>query len=217
MRLPQIECVGCGASVDYRTKNATCRPCRQKPCADCGKTLSFKNESGRCASCFAKLVNADPELTKRRADGLRHKIATDPMFAAKLRAVAAEMGFKAGRDPELRKRRVAHGKWMWENVLSRPDVRAKNLAAVKGNGPKQSAYWMGWCPPEYRDEYRFLTKTKKLSRPEAQAVIFAEIARKEAALSPFERQERALQRGAQIVANDAAPNPYAAQSKWSVG
>ncbi len=64
---------------------------------------------------------------------------------------------------------------------------------------------LGWCPPERRAEYRHLTRDKRIKAADARRIILDTIAAERARaenLSPFERQERALRKGAKIIAND---------------
>jgi hypothetical protein len=93
-------------------------------------------------------------------------------------------------------------------VLRRPDVMAKAIspeARAKANRSRE-ATWYGFCPVEYRPLYKYLRRTKKLTRDEAISAVRQEMASDLAKLSPFERQMRALEKGAQLIANDIKPS-----------
>ena len=183
-----------------------------RTCLDCPADLPDRNTSGRCRRCFLRHGNSDPAFTARRLNGLR---ASPVMQAGSpLRSATARKAATA---------RMANPEYVaWLRAHMRDVVAPRGLAAIAKMdrtdiGKRQSEQLMAWCPPEYRDFYRYIKRHKGLGKPEAQAIIRAQIKADEARLSPFERQERALARGGQLVANDAQPSLYAAQAKWSVG
>jgi hypothetical protein len=114
------------------------------------------------------------------------KAWSDPVISARLRKSAARAAERNFWSPEARAR------WM----LTRPSVAAM-ITETR----------LGWCPPEYRDEYRNLLHAKKLRAAEAREIIEAEIRSKQEALSPFERQMEALNRGAGLTAKLNMPSP----------
>ncbi len=59
-----------------------------------------------------------------------------------------------------------------------------------------------WLPREYHAEYRRMVSNRGFTATEARQVIEAQIKADNAKLSPFERQERALAKGAALVANE---------------
>lgn len=219
------ECSDCAKPISRRSKTGRCLKCacrligqaRKLPprhCCDCGTEIS-RSAKGRCRPCGAAYVNGSAEIKARRADAIRAKFR-DPNHAAKMRVVARENGKKASQDPLHRQWLKANGKRLYRDILSRPDIREKNIAAIRANSHKITEHFLGWCPPEWRDEYRYLIRTKRMLAAEAKAVILAQItaererARRAAVreaekLSPFERDELALKNGAKIVANDRAP------------
>lgn len=179
-------------------------------CIVCNGRIGSRNKSGRCKKCQLDFINSDPDVETKRRNSYRNRMATDPLFNARMREHARQMGLRAGQDPEVRARRVAFGKHIHATVLSRPDIREKTLRAVREkSGPTQHERKLAWCPPEYRAEYLRLLNNGKLRKAEAQRVILDQVAadkrRELAKLSPFERQQRALERGAQLIANDAGP------------
>jgi hypothetical protein len=57
-------------------------------------------------------------------------------------------------------------------TMSEPERREKHLAHLRAIGTIQVDRW---CPLEYRDEYRFLTRVKCFRASEARALIDAKI------------------------------------------
>lgn len=139
----------------------------QRTCSDCPAPIS-RHAKGRCRSCAAVYVNSDPEIQRRRREGMAAKFA-DPQFraeqAARLRANAS-----TPRAIELRRER---GKEQARDVLFRPDVRARTMRpearAQAGRSVQERA--LGWCPPERRDEYRTMVRSRQATAAEARRMI----------------------------------------------
>jgi hypothetical protein len=180
-----------------------------KTCADCAKPISDISASGRCRPCQRALHNRIPEMTAKRAEGRRRTMA-DPLKYARQCAIAAANVRKAMQNPEIRARFVEAGKR--QAALYYPTLVAKlqDPEFRKAVGRKISATRLAWCPPEYREAYLALARSKAGTAAEVREMIFAQIRadrdRAIAALSPFERQDLALERGAKIVANDPRPS-----------
>ncbi len=177
-----------------------------KTCLDCAKPVANRNKSGRCKSCCPRHMNADPTFHAKRVAAVRASPKLVPGSPA--RKLAAQKG------TVTRMANPAYVAWLREFVrttVSRasltPEAQAKRDR--KAAGRKLSETLLGWCPPEYREAYTLLVRSKGLKRAEAKPMILAQVAadkaRYEANLSPFERQERALRNGAQLIANDVAP------------
>lgn len=180
-------------------------------CDGCGTPIRGRNESGRCSRCIIKQRNADPEYRARLLAGISKKWA-DPEYKAKMRASSRALAERLAKDPKVRAARQRAGRASVPRLFS-PEVRAKTLKAVSERaGKTNSERRLAWCPVEYRSLYRYLLKTKRIPGPEARQSVFEQIRidreRKLAAketLSPFERQMRALENGAQLIANDRGP------------
>lgn len=212
-------CVDCGAPCS-RGSRGRCRPCgyagrrkrEGKPgpaptCVECAGPVSRSSRTGRCIACFNRSANADPALKARRAEGIRRKFANDPSHRVKMANVVQENAARAMLRPERRAAAVARGQFLYREHLCRPEVRERNVAAIRANAWKISEAQIGWCPPEERELYRHLTRVKRLSAAEARAAVFAKLAadRQHRAPSPkqpktFEEQLAAVDSGrAQVV------------------
>ncbi len=177
---------------------------RTKHCADCAKAITAK--STRCHPCSTRHINARPDVVAKREAGIKASFA-DPMRRARAAATMRQNAAKANANPALRAWRVQNGKELAQHALRTPQARAAYLASRPIAEAKRIETMLGWCPLEYRDEYRRLTRSKRIPRLEARQLVLdmvaADKARAEREMSPFERQMRALERGATIVANDS--------------
>ncbi len=177
-----------------------------KTCADCAKPIANRNTSGRCKSCCPRHMNADPAFYAVRVAACR--ASPNLMPGSQARKLAGK------KSAVTRMANPEYVAWLLEFVRTKvapasltPESQARRDR--KAAGQKLSQTLMGWCPQEYREAYFYLIRTKQLKRAEAKPIILAQIAtdnaRAEAKLSPFERQERALARGAKLIANDVGP------------
>lgn len=132
----------------------------------------------RCRSCAAKWMNSDPATHARRLQGIRAHY-DDPDNRAKARKKVQDLTKRVMADPEMVERKREHGRRIYRDVLSRPDVRAKNLSPeVRAQaGRSRSDTVLAWCPPEYRDLYRELWRSRNASGAEARRMIEEMIAR----------------------------------------
>jgi hypothetical protein len=141
-------------------------------CLDCPTPLAPTNKSGRCTPCGNRHREADPEFRARRLAGIR-KSFEDPAR----RAVAAETMRRSGRKaldhPGHREWLIERGKRIYRDILTRPDVRAKNAQAVREARAARAERELAWCPPEYRELLETLKRSKKLPAAEARKVIEA--------------------------------------------
>lgn len=190
---------------------------------DCGQRIPDNNKSGRCRACHYRNFAADPEIRQRSAETHRQRLRSDPAYRAKKARVVAE-NLRAARinNPTARDNLRAAA---IRNLAKAYTPEAKALKAAN-NAPGYQRHLerlYAWCPPEKKAFYHWLVRYGKQRAADAKRIILDEIRiereRAEARLSPFERQERALQRGAQLVANDRGcsldrPGVYAAEDKW---
>lgn len=176
-------------------------------CKSCGKTVSAQCRTGYCRPCYTRKINSDPEIIAKRK-AATERLWADPMHRAKMAAIARQMGINARKDPKYRQWLTEHGKRLCREVLSRPDVAHKaNCSETKLRArDKRRATQIAWCPEEYRDQFFYLLRTKRIPYAEARRMVEEQRKADLANLSPFERQMRALQNGAQLVANDQKPS-----------
>jgi hypothetical protein len=178
-------------------------------CSDCGSKISYRNTTGMCLACGNRQRAKDPAYRAKQQAGLDRKWS-DPAYRAKMSAKAKAHAARLALDPAIQEVRRAAGQKTWRRLFE-PEIRAKCLHAVRErSGKTQSANRIAWCPPEYREQYWFMRRTKRMTLAECKEIIADQIAREKrrelASLSPFERQERALANGAMLVANDQKPS-----------
>lgn len=174
-----------------------------KECAGCSKPLSLKNKTGHCIACGNRARWNDPEFRQRRLEGIRKKFA-DPFYYRAVQLRCRKMGREAALDPVLRERRIAEGKAHYRERLFQPAVRERCLERVR----EANKRYLAWCPKERVEEYQMLRKRigAVKARRQIEDAIREERRRELAALSPFERQLRALENGAPLIANDQRPS-----------
>ena len=177
----------------------------------CGKIICDKGKTGMCKSCHARFVSSDPASSAKRAASVALYAKQNP---GAMRERARRAGATKRANPEMLE--TLRRQMRAIQLLSyTPEAMARRDPADRGR--KATRTKLAWCPAEYINEYLWLCKSKCLSTKDAKAIILEQVAAVEARLSPFERQERALAQGGKLIANDAAPSPYAAQAKWNVG
>jgi hypothetical protein len=125
-----------------------------------------------CRRCSIMKIAADPVLEERRLAAIRANF-DDPAYRAAHIARVREVNQR----PEVRASRVEHGKFIYATVLSRPDVLAKNRSPeVRAKaGRATSETMLSWCPPERRDEYKWLVRWKHIPAVEARRIIEADL------------------------------------------
>jgi hypothetical protein len=148
-------------------------------------------------------MHTDPAFNAKRLAGLR---AYHDTPEAKRTLAASLARFRANMTEEQRERLREHGRWLAREVLT-PEVLARSRspeARAKG-GAKYTENRLGWCPPEMRDEYRHLMRSKRYSAAEARAIIEASIPTPAAAAPAprrpmsFEEQLAAVAAGAALI------------------
>lgn len=171
-------------------------------CFGCPAQLSARNRSGLCRACLARRNAENPATRARQKAGIVAHFAKPGVREAYAARIATY-----GKSEVAREKRRAHGQVMAATLIAcnarmTPEQRA-------ANGRKQSATKLAWCPPEWRDRYRELTKRGRRANV-ARAMVLAEIAAAEAsaaqaerdrlaAMTPFERQMERVRQGARLV------------------
>jgi hypothetical protein len=177
---------------------------KQNRHCDCGTRVSDQSKTGRCLRCNLRLMAKDPEITKRRADALRKRLAEDPVERQR-RALQMKLNRRnAVNNPVACERILAAALRNLPKAWT-PESVAKRVAAIPIAAKKLSDRKLSWCPPEKRDHYRWLVRYRHVKAADAREIVLAEVRAELAALSPFERQMRALQNGARLIANDPLP------------
>lgn len=163
---------------------------RELICLDCAGPVSRQSRTSRCRACALAVLNASPAFAASRTAGIRRRYE-DPVFRArKARAIHARH-MAARRNPETAER-LNRNIWIARQRLTDPDVRAKFLAGRAAAGRKRSATVLKWCPPDRIEEYRSLTRSKRMKAAEARRMI-------EETMTPFERQLTRVRNGAGIT------------------
>lgn len=149
---PVPTCADCGVARFSR------KPKRSPYCRACVGRHNGQSPARRAkASASMKAHLSDPHVRAthiaRATDGLRRRIATDPDFAAQRR----EMGRRTGL--------------MKLGTAATPAGSPARVAA----GKAVSATKLAWCPPEYRDEYKYLIRTKRIPAVEARQIILSTV------------------------------------------
>ncbi len=177
-----------------------------RSCSDCESPISNDGKTGRCRGCNTARNNKRPDLAAKRGAGMREAMK-DPLKYDRMCCLARNNIRKAMLNPETRARFVEVGKQRAAIYFNDPEIRAKinDPELRKLVGRKITEFRIGWCPPEYRDLYFEITRKTETPAAEAKKIILDQIKADEAKLSPFERQDRALARGARLIANDRAP------------
>lgn len=177
-----------------------------RKCSDCEIGITDQSTTGKCKRCFMRGVGSDRETISRRAATVKYKCRTVQGYLAnKARVVNANRNKAMLANPE---------RWelFWSDLT--PEQEQRRRAALIAFNKRDR---LPWLPDDRRDDYFTLIKNRRFTAREAKEIILNEIAAKhraaEARLSPFERQERAIQRGGQLVANDTVPSLYDARMR----
>ncbi|WP_374651196.1 hypothetical protein [Rhizorhabdus sp.] len=124
-----------------------------------------------CRSCAAKAVAARPEERAKRSAVTKARFQS-AHFRAKHRRALERTYEEKRQDPEWLAKRQADGARLQE-ILSRPEIRAKTYSPEVNakRGAACQERWLGWCPPEYRAQYRRLVGSFKFKAAEAKQMI----------------------------------------------
>ncbi|APL94118.1 hypothetical protein [Sphingobium indicum] len=132
----------------------------------------------RCKSCSAKHMATDPEIQRRRREGIRRHCAKPGTILAKRETLRRTME-KVRATPEHQEMLREHGKRLARDVLTRPDVVAKTLSPETNakRAASLSATRLRDIPHAMRDEYRVLTESKRIPAAEAKQIILDQFKR----------------------------------------
>lgn len=136
-------------------------------CRQCENRLGRGNKSGLCKPCFS--VQPKPEgFGARVSAGLKRKLAADPVFKEKLRAIALA-NTRSEKAFSIRQERFKR-----EQMWLRGNRASLTPEAMERRARAASATKLAWCPPELRDEYRRLIYSKRLPSAEAREIVLAQ-------------------------------------------
>lgn len=142
-------------------------------CIDCSGRISSQSRTGLCRSCACKRQNSDPSFAARRAAGIRERFK-DPATRLKAAQELRERHMEARRRPDVADR-LSRALALARARSFDPDGRANFLASRAAAGRKRSETVLAWCPPEYRDGYRTLTRVKGKSARDAKRIVLKRI------------------------------------------
>ena len=133
----------------------------------------------RCRECAAKFLATDPDIQRRRREGLARYHA-QPGVKLENRERQRRMMEKVKADPAQMEKRRERGRWLRANVLTRPDVVEKTLSAEtrQKRCATLSSVLMRDIPMSMRAEYRTLVHSKRMPAAEAKAIVLNEYQRK---------------------------------------
>lgn len=210
----------------YRAKSRLPQPPQPKrrrldrKCSACAIGIGDLNKSGRCKPCNIRALNTDHDLRLRRGATQARQLRENPHLYRRKCAILAANRAKARINPEYVAMLKAQGPRL--NSYRTPETEARRIAAlIKANKRRRHT----WLPDCYREDYRKMIRHSRMRAVEAKRIILEQVEadkrRATAALSPFERQQRALERGATLVANDRGhsldnPGNYG-EHRWEVG
>lgn len=178
-----------------------------RTCTDCDKPICRTNRSGYCKPCCVMHnFHSGENAAKRKAN------ATAAVQSAEHRQRQSRNAIRMHAD------RRDDAEWQ---------ARLKRQGAALRFHPTYEESWRAgrkrgieqgyaWCPPEFREAYA--TLRKKVGAAEAKALVMIDVERAErervASLSPFQRQEERLRKGASVVAKF---NPRRADPSYTLG
>lgn len=137
-------------------------------CTECGTALprNPRRKGTRCKSCASR-ARVQSEAHRAAASRAMTRRWADPEQAAALaRAISS------GITDEEKERRRQRGK-----ICCNCRAAAAGSEARQRAGRSLSQTRLGWCPPEYREEYFWLRRNYKMRAPEARAIIEGQMAR----------------------------------------
>ncbi len=132
-----------------------------------------KTPSTHCRRCAAAALMANPAIRARHQKGIDAKFA-DPAKREAHNAVATANIRRFLDRPGSRDYLRARADEI--RPLSRtPEAVERRVSRIRESAERRTQTLLPWCPPEWLDEYRRLTRVKHLKPAEARAIIEAEI------------------------------------------
>lgn len=141
-------------------------------CSDCPKPLARnpRRKGTRCVACAARHRQSNLSDAQRRAIADRCRAVWNrPGYRQHMAWAGSEGQRRRLQDPEECARVQANCR---RAQAMRGPPSAETRAKISRAKTEQ---FLGWCPLEYRGEYRALVSSKKLPAAEARALIEAQI------------------------------------------
>lgn len=126
--------------------------------------------------------------------GIARRFADPEKRAAAIATATANIA--RWRETDEGRARLAEAGRNMRRFSQTPEALAKWRAGRAAAGAKRTAAVLAWCPPEYLETYRLLTRSKSFTAIEARAMIEAEIEAKSPAaqarrqIAEFDRRQR---------------------------
>ena len=186
-------------------------------CSVCGKQLDRKATSGLCKPHFVERLNARPDRSAKLSEAAKRFNARPESRAIRCAAARKAVATKRA-NPELMAKLARNMREIAQPASMTPESLARRNWAERG--PKISATKLSFVPADYRPLYRQLI-LKDVKKADAIRMVRDQIAADNARLSPFEKADRALERGGTLVANDRGhsldnPGNYG-EHRWEAG
>jgi hypothetical protein len=170
---------------DLESIESLMRPNCKKP-----DGCTAKTPGKHCSPCTFAANRADPEFERRRAEGLRRRLETDPEFRAAHVKASSE---------RLREWRSRPGVMVGAHERSRANLaKANTPEAIAARTALIRKQRVGWCPDHRYDEYRRLSR--RMPAADAKRIILedeAASARRQIAEFTQRQRERAAREKAQ--------------------
>ena len=136
------------------------RTCAQPGCE---AVLGPSNKTGNCRSCTAKRINNDPVNLEKRRAGIKRRLDADPA----LREAMRKRGAAVFSRPDVRERArlgvIRCQNWRKGQAAITPEILARRSISMSNTK-------LAHIPTDYRDLYRFLRRSKKMSVADATQV-----------------------------------------------
>jgi hypothetical protein len=140
---------------------------RGKKCRSCAKPVHSSNKTGFCRPCRSAASQKAIRLCSQCGASL-YRVNVTGLCKPCCIVVA---GRKARENPEISARLKANAKDLARKNFFTPEARAKWQKSRKAVGERKTERVLGWCPLEYRREYKLLAKRGNGNAAQARAII----------------------------------------------
>lgn len=149
------------------TENSQNPPAMQaRTCAMCDTMISGGNKSGFCKRHIFKGLAADPAFNEKRRAAIKATFAVDPVKNERRRETMRRNGML----PQARAARSRAAKQIGLSAIG-TRARREKPGTYTDAAKRCSATRLAWCPPELRELYRHLIRSKRYHAEEARALV----------------------------------------------